>query len=66
MKRAPENPVHSNAIEVIDVRGLRAGYVPRTLADIMSPDLLNGKIKIVECVVTAKDVVKVQYEKYEY
>ncbi len=44
--RVPENRVHCNAIAVHDRTGKRAGWVPREMADVFSPALLNGEVKV--------------------
>lgn len=65
--RTPNNPVHHNAIEVLDGKGRRVGYIPRDLADVMSPALDSGYIRITKCIacITSKGIkaIEVYYEK---
>ena len=61
IERDPHNPVHCNAIAVLDKFGNRAGWIPRDLADSLSPAILEGKIKIIGCFAESsriKNVIK--------
>ncbi len=66
LERAPMNPVHRNAIEVQNMLGERAGWIPRDLADSMSPDILEGKMKIVGCIAESKNFIHVFFEADDY
>jgi hypothetical protein len=54
--------VHANAIAVVNMHGERAGWIPRDLADSMSPAILTGKMKIVGCVAESKNVLQIFFE----
>jgi hypothetical protein len=62
LERDPSNPVHCNAIAVLNMYGERAGWIPRDLADFMSPAIRQEKIKIVGCVAESKNVIQVFFE----
>ncbi len=49
--RVPSNRVHSNAIAVMDKDNLRAGWIPRGIADSLAPELDSGMMHIDKCVV---------------
>jgi hypothetical protein len=42
---------------VQNLPGVRAGWIPRDLADSTSPDILEEKMKIVGCIAESKNVV---------
>jgi hypothetical protein len=63
LMRIYDNAAHANAIAVLDSRGLRAGWIPRDLADLMSHDIDSGAIKLAECVVEDKRKITVYFER---
>ena len=62
LERDPLNPVHYNAIAVLNCYDERAGWIPRDYADCMSPAIHEGKMKIVGCVAESKNFIHVFYE----
>ena len=49
LRRQPHNRNHANAVAVLDSNGKQAGWVPREMADILSPALLEGSITVLRC-----------------
>ncbi len=62
LERDPENPVHCNAIAVLNMKRQRAGWIPRDLADSLSPAIRDGKVKVIRCIVESKKVIEISFE----
>jgi hypothetical protein len=62
LERVPQNRVHCNAIAVMDPSGKRAGWVPRDMADILSPAMLSGEFRVLRCVAQTKSSVDIYFE----
>jgi hypothetical protein len=63
LQRNPENPVHSNAIAVLNTQQERTGWIPRELADSLSPAMRDQAIKNIRCVVESKKEIRIFFEK---
>jgi hypothetical protein len=46
IERDPDNKVHCNALAVLDKNGDRAGWIPRDIADSLSPKICDGTISV--------------------
>jgi hypothetical protein len=57
--RVPTNQVHSNAIAVMDKDNLRAGWIPRGIADSIAPKLDSGRMCFDKCIVEEGKRVRV-------
>jgi hypothetical protein len=62
LERVPQNRVHCNAIAVMDPSGKRAGWVPRDMADILSPAMLSGEFRVLRSVAQSKSNIDIYFE----
>jgi hypothetical protein len=63
LERVPTNKVHSNAIAVLDKNGVRAGWIPRKLADILALEMHSADFCWISAVAEGKNFIRVHYKK---